>query len=224
MSSGGYENMKFWTCPKCGQRGFREVGDLVKCDVCGYGEKPRKGLIPKTGYLQKCIEDVTKFDVDHGVDGEHEPGIDNMIYHALCMAGEAGEVANVIKKIWRDGDNPALRAHLAEEIVDLTIFLSLLVESAEIDFDKAWLAKHEELYLRWSNKQISRRKTKVVHVQENERVVSLHTEEFICNTCRRNISVPCGFIPLNPRNCGGLNGEMESGYIPNVSSTVREPL
>lgn len=49
----------------------------------------------------------------------------NMVYLGLCLAGEAGEAANVIKKAERQGpsaDMDQLRAHLAEELADVLIY------------------------------------------------------------------------------------------------------
>lgn len=63
--------------------------------------------------------------------------------------------------------------HLAEEMVDLMIFTSLLCKSAGIDFDSAWRAKHSELYRRWADKQISCRKTKIMHVDAGHVLLSL---------------------------------------------------
>lgn len=164
--------MESWVCPNCGNPNFKIPLTLDTCGWCGYKEKALKGIAYQSEYMTKCVDDVIKFNEDHGVD-EHRPDMSNMVYHALCLAGEAGEVANVVKKIWRDGDSPALRAHLAEEIVDLTIFLGLLIASGEIDFDKAWIEKHEELYRRWADKKISRRTIHLVHVKKNQAVVEL---------------------------------------------------
>lgn len=213
------ENRINWTCPNCGCRNnWREVGELGECGECGWKEKAPKGINYGRDYFQKMVNDVIKFNQDHGIEREHQPTYDNLIYYALCLAGEAGEVANVVKKIWRDGDTPELRAHLEEEMVDLAIFMALTVLVGKIDFDKAWADKHEELYERWANKQISRRKTNVVHVRDDQAIVDLDTTESAFHICRECEHTPgeCGHKPLNPQNCGGLNGEEESGFIPKV--------
>lgn len=38
-------------------------------------------------------------------------------------------------------------------------------------------------------------------------------EVLICDYCIKSPSA-CGHKPLNPRNCGGKDGEMESGFVP----------
>lgn len=46
------------------------------------------------------------------------PVSQNINYMALGLAGEAGEVANKVKKIMRDGDSPQLRAAIRKELGD----------------------------------------------------------------------------------------------------------
>lgn len=117
-----------------------------------------KGINYSKNYVKKMVDDVIKFNIDHGIEQEHAPTFDNLTYYGLCLAGEAGEVANVVKKMWRDGDDAEKRQHLGEEMVDLMIFASLIIQVSGIDFDAAWKAKHEELYERWSKMQIGSRK------------------------------------------------------------------
>lgn len=62
------------------------------------------------------------------------PHMQTLPLQALCLTGEAGEVANAVKKIVRITDPPAelvtqheLRDHLIEEMVDvLTYLLSMM--------------------------------------------------------------------------------------------------
>lgn len=56
---------------------------------------------------------------------------------AGAMAGEAGEVANVAKKIHRDGSTPELRERLADEIADTITYLDLLAAHQGIDLKDA---------------------------------------------------------------------------------------
>lgn len=100
--------------------------------------------------LKICVSEVKEFDKQYGIyEKEDAPTLSNLIYNALCLAGEGGEVANVVKKIWRDGDSPELREKLEEEIVDVVIYVAKLIIIGQIDFDKAWEKKHKELHERW---------------------------------------------------------------------------
>jgi NTP pyrophosphatase (non-canonical NTP hydrolase) len=63
----------------------------------------------------------------------------NFIYAALGLSGEAGEVADKIKKIWRDKNkqvNDEDRQEIAQEIGDVLWYLSQLAEELGIDFDE----------------------------------------------------------------------------------------
>ncbi len=59
----------------------------------------------------------------------------NPIYPTLGLAGEAGEVANVIKKIWRDHEGqvgPEDRRVIAEELGDVLWYVSQLATELHI--------------------------------------------------------------------------------------------
>lgn len=71
--------------------------------------------------------------------------IANLGFLSNALAGEAGELANVVKKIWRDGESPERMAHLGEEWVDNLIYLIMIADVAGINVDKAWNKKFEEL-------------------------------------------------------------------------------
>ncbi len=58
---------------------------------------------------------------------------------ALAVCGEAGELANLIKKRWQ-GDNVD-RDLLRDEIADIRIYLEHLAHHLEIDIDEACNAK-----------------------------------------------------------------------------------
>lgn len=67
---------------------------------------------------------------------------------AVAMAGEAGEVCNVVKKLKREADGirgnaPGvdLRIALADELADVAIYLDLLAARAGIDLAAAIAAK-----------------------------------------------------------------------------------
>lgn len=53
---------------------------------------------------------------------------------ALALCGEAGELANLIKKRWRDG-NPFVE-ECRDEIADIRVYLELLAKCFGIEGDK----------------------------------------------------------------------------------------
>ena len=79
-------------------------------------------------YQLKAKETATYPEKDH-----------NFIYAAFGMMGEAGEVAEKIKKIWRDrnkevSDND--RTEIKKELGDVLWYLSQIAEELGIDFDE----------------------------------------------------------------------------------------
>ena len=53
---------------------------------------------------------------------------------ALALCGEAGELANMIKKRWRDGAD--LSEQIRDEIADIRVYLELLAKCFGIEGDK----------------------------------------------------------------------------------------
>lgn len=53
---------------------------------------------------------------------------------ALALCGEAGELANLIKKRWRDGKD--LQAECRDEIADIRVYLELLAKCFNIEGTK----------------------------------------------------------------------------------------
>lgn len=68
------------------------------------------------------------------------PGLhNNLIYPALGLAGEAGEAADKIKKLWRnqglmgyEGTTPEWRSELAKELGDVLWYIAALAEEIQI--------------------------------------------------------------------------------------------
>lgn len=65
---------------------------------------------------------------------EHE-----LTYAALGLAGEAGEVANKVKKLIRDGIDPdtydAKRAEIADEVGDVLWYIAALCKDLRVDLE-----------------------------------------------------------------------------------------
>jgi NTP pyrophosphatase (non-canonical NTP hydrolase) len=70
---------------------------------------------------------------------------------ALAICGEAGELANLIKKRWQ-GDKVD-RNHLRDEIADIRIYLEHLAHHLEIDLDEACNAKLDVVAARLAAKE-----------------------------------------------------------------------
>jgi len=133
------------------------VTKILQCDACNTIQAYSGASSRKDGRLFNLHQDVLTFDQYHGVLFENERKFENVLYNALALGGEAGELVNVVKKMWRDGITEKHINHLGEEMVDVVIYLIKLIECSGIDFDKAWEEKHGELYTRWRTKQMGQR-------------------------------------------------------------------
>lgn len=68
--------------------------------------------------------------------GDHVTGL---MYTALGLTGEAGELANKIKKVYRDNMpvDDALRTDLTKEIGDTLWYLAAMASELDVDLGKA---------------------------------------------------------------------------------------
>jgi NTP pyrophosphatase (non-canonical NTP hydrolase) len=71
--------------------------------------------------------------------GRGDLNTSNLVHHALGLAGEVGEVANIIKKIDRGSTSlPEVYDHLTEEVIDVFVYVMNLVGILDIDITKEY--------------------------------------------------------------------------------------
>ena len=68
-------------------------------------------------------------------------GAGHPTYWGCALAGEAGEVANILKKWERDGGNVKLAGALAKELADVFLYVVLTAREFNIDLENAILTK-----------------------------------------------------------------------------------
>ncbi len=71
----------------------------------------------------------------------------SMQYWCLALAGEIGELCNLVKKEIRD--RVTLREQISEEMADILIYLCMLANSMEVDLEKEYYRKQEKNVLRF---------------------------------------------------------------------------
>lgn len=78
--------------------------------------------------------------------GIEKGSLQDKVFLGLALAGEAGELANVIKKMWRDGVTPELEQKAKMEIADNLLYLLHLCDAFEVAPDEICIEKLDELY------------------------------------------------------------------------------
>jgi NTP pyrophosphatase (non-canonical NTP hydrolase) len=73
------------------------------------------------------------------------------MHYSLGLIGEAGEVANVVKKMNRDGQTDAKVMDLAFELADVLIYTLLLADEMGIDITEAYDGKRRRNVARWGD-------------------------------------------------------------------------
>lgn len=103
--------------------------------------------------IEKYMKDVMDLDHKYQLEHLHELNMQNLSFFTLALGGEVGELLNVVKKMWRDGETPELWKSLEEEIVDIVVYLMEIINLVQMDFDRAWDAKLKILYDRFEKKK-----------------------------------------------------------------------
>lgn len=74
--------------------------------------------------------------------------VQELMYAALGLSGEAGEVANVIKKLYRDGDNTEKRAMVAKELGDVMWYAARIAQALDVSLEQILQDNQEKLISR----------------------------------------------------------------------------
>jgi NTP pyrophosphatase (non-canonical NTP hydrolase) len=83
-------------------------------------------------FKEKCMETAIKRDDCY-----------NLLYASNAICGEAGELANYVKKEYRDGVN--YKSSITKEIFDIMWYCAYLVDILKIDFDTVLMVGFEKL-------------------------------------------------------------------------------
>lgn len=117
----------------------------------------------------KTLKWVEKMDRIHRIVARQakpprEPyGVEDSHFLALALAGEAGELANFVKKEWRGDfriDDPRYIKFVRKEIADCRIQIELLAYCFAIDLDEECDRKLDEFFRKWKRMRARRRRRK----------------------------------------------------------------
>jgi len=78
----------------------------------------------------------------------------NVVLGALCLAGEAGEFCNEIKKVMRQSPyvRPQLKGAALEEFIDIFTYVLKLAGENDIDLEAEYNKKRDKNNLRWAGR------------------------------------------------------------------------
>lgn len=71
--------------------------------------------------------------------------IEELMYCGLGIASEAGEMANYIKKLYRDGDTPELRNLIRDELGDILWYAARTAEALDVSLEDVMVKNHDKL-------------------------------------------------------------------------------
>jgi NTP pyrophosphatase (non-canonical NTP hydrolase) len=85
--------------------------------------------------------------------GLHYSNEDLRVFYSLALAGEVGELCNIVKKYVRTGNETRLReGGIGSELADIFTYLLLLCDELKIDLFAEFEAKQAICEARWGNK------------------------------------------------------------------------
>ena len=79
--------------------------------------------------LKKYEDDVEAIDKIMGIQSTNDCTTSNLMFFTLCMVGEAGELANVVKKMVRNGATKERWKDFEEELADVLIYFVKLIST-----------------------------------------------------------------------------------------------
>ncbi len=71
--------------------------------------------------------------------------IQELMYCGLGISSEAGEMANYIKKLYRDGDTPELRQLIRDELGDILWYAARTAEALDVSLDDVMQKNYAKL-------------------------------------------------------------------------------
>jgi NTP pyrophosphatase (non-canonical NTP hydrolase) len=71
--------------------------------------------------------------------------VEELMYCGLGISSEAGEMANYIKKLYRDGDTPELRQLIRDELGDILWYAARTAEALDVSLEDVMIKNHEKL-------------------------------------------------------------------------------
>jgi NTP pyrophosphatase (non-canonical NTP hydrolase) len=97
--------------------------------------------------LQQLMELQAQFDASHKSKHKWGQSVDEaspevLEHSVVCLVGELGEFANILKKV-NQGDTPYQNArdHLEEELTDVFIYLMQIANQMDVNLEESYLRK-----------------------------------------------------------------------------------
>ena len=104
-------------------------------------------LIARQNDFDKAHESRKPFFVSIG-----ENNLEDLEHLVVCLVGEVGEFANILKKVVRgDLSFEAARPSLSEELADVFIYLVKIASQTDIDLEASFLKKLDINKMRFSD-------------------------------------------------------------------------
>jgi NTP pyrophosphatase (non-canonical NTP hydrolase) len=101
--------------------------------------------------VRQCLKDSERW---FGMTMD-EPSVRTLVHYSLSLCGEAGEFANIVKKVDRgslDLNNAIVKHDLADELIDVLTYLLNIAGVLKVDLLKGYLAKRDKNELRFAPK------------------------------------------------------------------------